>query len=39
VTLGGEPSATLDSALGSISGSGFQNDGDNEITGVHDFRR
>lgn len=32
---GRDPSATLDSALGSISGNGFQNDGDNEITGWH----
>ena len=32
---GRDPSATLDSALGSIAGSGFQNDGDNEITGWH----
>lgn len=32
---GRDPSATLDSALGSVSGNGFQNDGDNEITGWH----
>jgi hypothetical protein len=32
---GRDPSATIDSALGSISGNGFQNDGDNEITGFH----
>jgi hypothetical protein len=32
---GRDPSATLDSALGAISGNGFQNDGDNEITGIH----
>ena len=32
---GRDPSATLDSALGSITGSGYQNDGDNEITGWH----
>src|SRR5262249_14927816 len=32
---GRDVSATLDSALGSISGNGFQNDGDNEITGIH----
>jgi hypothetical protein len=32
---GRDVSATLDSALGSISGNGFQNDGDNEITGMH----
>ena len=32
---GRDASATLDSALGAISGNGFQNDGDNEITGIH----
>jgi len=32
---GRDPSATLDSALGAISDNGFQNDGDNEITGIH----
>src|SRR5215510_7700567 len=32
---GRDSSATLDSALGAISGNGFQNDGDNEITGIH----
>jgi len=32
---GRDSSATLDSGLGSVSGSGFQNDGDNEITGWH----
>ncbi|WP_239380072.1 alkaline phosphatase PhoX [Frankia sp. CIT1] len=32
---GRDPSATIDSGLGSISGSGFQNDGDNELTGIH----
>ncbi|WP_322779672.1 alkaline phosphatase PhoX [Frankia sp. Cas4] len=32
---GRDPSATLDSGLGSVSGSGFQNEGDNEITGIH----
>ena len=32
---GRDASATLDSGLGSVSGSGFQNDGDNEITGFH----
>ncbi|HEU4729132.1 MAG TPA: hypothetical protein VFT22_14605, partial [Kofleriaceae bacterium] len=31
---GRDPSATLDSAL-SAGGAGFQNDGDNEITGIH----
>lgn len=32
---GRDPSATIDAGLGSIPGSGFQNDGDNEITGLH----
>jgi hypothetical protein len=32
---GRDASATLDSALGAISDNGFQNDGDNEITGIH----
>lgn len=32
---GRDPSATLDSGLASTSGNGFQNDGDNEITGLH----
>ena len=32
---GRDASATMDSALGAISGNGFQNDGDNEITGIH----
>lgn len=32
---GRDDSATLDSGLGSVSGNGFQNDGDNEITGFH----
>ncbi len=32
---GRDASATLDSGLSSVSGSGFQNDGDNEITGWH----
>ncbi|MEV0400045.1 alkaline phosphatase PhoX [Actinoallomurus sp. NPDC050550] len=31
---GRDPSATVDSAL-SAQGNGFQNDGDNEITGIH----
>jgi hypothetical protein len=31
---GRDPSATIDSALGGIAGNGFQNDGDNEITGM-----
>jgi len=33
IAEGRDPSATLDSALGSFSG--FQNEGDNEITGFH----
>jgi len=32
---GRDPSATIDSSLGSVSGNGFQNEGDNEITGIH----
>ncbi len=32
---GRDASATIDSALGAASGTGFQNDGDNEITGIH----
>jgi len=32
---GRDVAATIDSVLGSITGSGFQNDGDNEITGFH----
>jgi hypothetical protein len=32
---GRDSSATIDSGIGSVSGSGFQNDGDNEITGIH----
>jgi hypothetical protein len=32
---GRDASATLDSSLGSVGGSGFQNEGDNEITGIH----
>jgi hypothetical protein len=31
---GRDPSATIDSALGAL-GKGFQNDGDNELTGIH----
>jgi hypothetical protein len=33
---GRDPSATIDSAIGAISGNGFQNEGDNEITGIHE---
>lgn len=32
---GRDPQATIDSALLSVGGNGFQNDGDNEITGIH----
>jgi len=32
---GRDASATIDSGIGSTSGNGFQNDGDNEITGFH----
>jgi len=32
---GRDASATLDSGILAISGNGFQNDGDNEITGIH----
>jgi hypothetical protein len=32
---GRDPSATIDSGLGAASTPGFQNDGDNEITGIH----
>jgi len=32
---GRDPSATIDSGIGSTSGTGFQNEGDNEITGIH----
>ncbi len=35
LALGRDASATLDSSIGSVSGNGFQNDGDNEITGFH----
>jgi hypothetical protein len=33
---GRDASATIDSALLGISGNGFQNDGDNELTGIHE---
>jgi hypothetical protein len=32
---GRDASATLDSGIGATDGNGFQNDGDNEITGLH----
>jgi len=34
---GRDTAATLDSGLGSVAGRGFQNQGDNEITGWHVF--
>ena len=36
IAEGRDPSATIDSAIGGISGNGFQNEGDNEITGIHE---
>jgi hypothetical protein len=35
IAEGRDPSATIDSALGALGG-GFQNEGDNEITGIHE---
>jgi hypothetical protein len=35
MALGRDPSATIDSALGAEKDLGFQNSGDNEITGIH----
>ena len=35
IAEGRDASATIDSALGAASGTGFPNDGDNEITGIH----
>jgi hypothetical protein len=35
IAQGRDPSATLDSAFGALPGTGFQNEGDNEITGIH----
>jgi hypothetical protein len=35
LALGRDASATIDSGLAALSGSGFQNEGDNEITGIH----
>jgi hypothetical protein len=32
---GRDPSATIDSGLVGVGGNGFQNEGDNEITGIH----
>ncbi|MDX6539088.1 MAG: hypothetical protein QOI71_698 [Gaiellales bacterium] len=36
IAEGRDPSATIDSAIGAISGNGFNNEGDNEITGIHE---
>jgi hypothetical protein len=36
IAEGRDPSATIDSALLGIPNNGFQNDGDNELTGVHE---
>ena len=33
---GRDPSATIDSGIGATSGNGFQNEGDNETTGIHE---
>ena len=35
IAEGRDPSATIDSALGALGG-GFQNEGDNELTGIHE---
>ena len=35
IAQGCDDSVTIDSVLGFIAGNGFQNDGDNEITGIH----
>ena len=35
IAEGRDPSATIDSALGGLGLAGFQNEGDNEITGIH----
>ena len=36
IAEGRDPSATIDSAIIGISGNGFKNEGDNEITGIHE---
>ena len=36
IAEGRDPSATIDSAISGISGNGFNNEGDNEITGIHE---
>src|SRR5262245_7437625 len=35
LSQGRDASATIDSGIGSVANNGFQNDGDNEITGIH----
>jgi hypothetical protein len=35
IAEGRDPSATIDSALSDAATAGFQNDGDNELTGIH----
>jgi hypothetical protein len=35
IAQGRDPLATIDSGIGSIPNNGFQNEGDNEITGIH----
>jgi hypothetical protein len=36
IAEGRDPSATIDSAIGAASGNGFNNEGDNELTGIHE---
>ena len=36
IAEGRDPSATIDSAISGTSGNGFQNEGDNELTGIHE---
>jgi Bacterial protein of unknown function (DUF839) len=36
IAEGRDPSATIDSAIGGTSGNGFNNEGDNELTGIHE---
>ena len=36
VAEGRDPSATIDSAISATAGNGFNNEGDNEITGIHE---
>ena len=35
LAIGRDPSATIDSGLSAVKDTGFQNSGDNEITGIH----